>query len=184
MRDALYSIRYDWLDVRIGGPDATMRGRWPMLLASVAVVFACFFALGRIGSPGTKQLEVSSTLGAVSGGPAIPAGLRGDSPIAGDVPDGVAARAARARSTAVATPVKTSTSAIVVPARSLTVVSRPAPSADTQTQTPAPVASQPAPTGTSTPTGTSGGSSHAGPSTPGASSQSQSSAGGSFDSSE
>ena len=50
-----FSMRHEWLGVRIGGPGASMKGQWPTLLVAVAVVFACFFALGRLGSASTSH---------------------------------------------------------------------------------------------------------------------------------
>lgn len=88
-------VRYEWLGVRIGGPDASMKGQWWVLFLAAAVVFACFFAIGRLGAGGTLHGEPSSALRAPSGRAAIPGGLRGDSPIAGSVPSAIAPKPAR-----------------------------------------------------------------------------------------
>jgi hypothetical protein len=93
VRRAVVNARYDWLGgVRIGGPGASMKGQWPTLLVAAAVVFACFFVVGRLGSASSPHGETSSALRAFSGHAAIPGGLRGDSPIAGSVPSAIGAR--------------------------------------------------------------------------------------------
>jgi hypothetical protein len=92
VRRAVVNARYGLLDVRIGGPGASMKGQWPMLLACAALVFGCFFVIGRLGSAGPPPSETSSALRAFSGSAAIPGALRGDSPIAGSVPSAIGTR--------------------------------------------------------------------------------------------
>ena len=78
VRRAVVNARYDWLGgVRIGGPGASMKGQWPTLLVAAAVVFACFFVVGRLGSASSPHGETSSALRAFSGHAAIP-GIRLD----------------------------------------------------------------------------------------------------------
>jgi len=94
VRQAFDDLRYRWLDLRIGGPDATLRGHWVVLSLSLVLVFACFFAIGRYrsggggGSPGAGP----STLASPSGQAAIPTGLSGGPPIAGAVPVAIAVK--------------------------------------------------------------------------------------------
>ena len=52
VRNTLNVVRYDWLGVRIGGPGASMRGLWPVLIVALLVVFGCFFAIGRLFAGG------------------------------------------------------------------------------------------------------------------------------------
>jgi hypothetical protein len=93
VRDSVDEFRYRWLNVRIGGPDATLQGHWVVLSLSLLVVFACFFAIGRLGFGGGGGGSASATPSALagpSGQPAVPAGLSGGSPIAGAVPVSIA----------------------------------------------------------------------------------------------
>ncbi|HXP36638.1 MAG TPA: hypothetical protein VN817_02625 [Solirubrobacteraceae bacterium] len=183
VRRALLNARYDRFAVRIGGPDASMKGQWPTLLLASVVVFACFFAIGRIGTGGTSPGEPSSALRAFSSRAAIPGGLRGDSPIAGSVPSAIAPRPARsaastghsASSEASAAaqqqqPLAENASGASTPSPSTQVapVVQPAP-----VKTSAPVAASPQPSSSAGPPSSSGGGAH--PSSP---------SGGSFDSSE
>lgn len=94
MRQAIDEFRYRWLNVRIGGPDATLRGQWIVLSVSLLVVFACFFAVGRLraGGGSTSPSAAPSALVGPSGQPAVPTGLSGGSPIAGAVPVAIAVR--------------------------------------------------------------------------------------------
>jgi hypothetical protein len=87
VRNTLNLVRPDWLG-RTGGPRAGMRGLWPVLVLAVLVVFACFFAIGRLSAGGGSPLEGSSSAPVARA--AIPAALRGASPIAGAVPNAIA----------------------------------------------------------------------------------------------
>jgi hypothetical protein len=88
VRNALNAVRYDWLGVRIGGPGATMRGLWPMLIVTMIVVFGCFFAIGRVFAHVSTPTENSA---APVKHAAIPGGLNGGSPVAGEVPNSISA---------------------------------------------------------------------------------------------
>jgi hypothetical protein len=88
VRNTLNVVRYDWLGVRIGGPGASMRGLWPVLIVALLVVFGCFFAIGRLLAGGGSPLEGSSAAPVAHA--AIPSALRGGSPIAGEVPASIA----------------------------------------------------------------------------------------------
>jgi len=88
VRNTLNVVRYDWLGVRIGGPGASMRGLWPVLIVALLVVFGCFFAIGRLFAGGGSPLEGSSAAPVAHA--AIPSGLQGGSPIAGEVPSSIA----------------------------------------------------------------------------------------------
>jgi len=86
VRNTLNVVRYDWLGVRIGGPGASMRGLWPVVIVAIVVVFGCFFAIGRLLA-GTAPTE-GSTAAPVARA-AIPAELRGGTPIPAEVPDSI-----------------------------------------------------------------------------------------------
>jgi hypothetical protein len=88
MRNTLNVVRYDWLGVRIGGPGASMRGLWPVLILACAFVFGCFFAVGRLSAGGAAPPEGSSAAPVARA--VIPSELRGGSPIAGKVPSAIA----------------------------------------------------------------------------------------------
>jgi hypothetical protein len=88
VRNTLNVVRYDWLGVRIGGPGASMRGLWPVLIVALLVVFGCFFAIGRLFAGGGSPLEGSSAAPVAHA--AIPSALHGGSPIAGEVPNSIA----------------------------------------------------------------------------------------------
>jgi uncharacterized membrane protein YgcG len=89
VRNTLNVVRYDWRGFRIGGPDASMRGLWPVLILVLLLVFGCFFAIGRLlAGNGGSPLEGSSAAPLVHA--AIPSGLQGGSPIAGKVPSSIA----------------------------------------------------------------------------------------------
>jgi uncharacterized membrane protein YgcG len=88
VRNTLNVVRYDWLGVRIGGPGASMRGLWPVLIVALLVVFGCFFAIGRLFAGGGSPLEGSSAAPVARA--AIPSALHGGSPIAGEVPNSIA----------------------------------------------------------------------------------------------
>jgi hypothetical protein len=180
VRRALLNARYERLDVRVGGPDASMKGQWPTLLLAAVVVFACFFAIGRLGAGGASHDEPSSALRVFSGRAAIPGALRGDSPISGSVPSAIAP--SPARSTAVSPsggasgaqsqPLAENTSRASVPSSSTQAapVVQPAPVKASAPVTASPQSPQPSSAGRPS---SSGGGAH--PSSP---------SGGSFDSSE
>jgi hypothetical protein len=90
VRETLYNLRYRWLDVRIGGPEASMNGQWFVLSVATIVVFASFFAIGRLGHGGgaAPPPAPSALLGSAQG--AVPTQLSGESPIAGAVPVAIA----------------------------------------------------------------------------------------------
>jgi hypothetical protein len=176
MRDAMTTLRYRWLDVRIGGPAATMRGQWRVLAIAVVLIFGCFFAIGRVSSSGgAAQLNATATE-APSSRPAIPNGLSGGPPTGGSVPSAIAPkpapvahRSSTARQSA-PTPVVVSS----LPAQSAGTQASPSAAETTPAATPAPVQT-PAPATKQAPQTTSGGGSSGG---------SAGSGNGSFDSSE
>jgi hypothetical protein len=183
VRRAFLDARYERLAVRIGGPDASMKGQWPTLLLAALVVFACFFAIGRIGAGGASHGEPSSALRAFSGRAAIPGGLRGDSPIAGSVPSAIAPRPARSAASTGHSP-SSEASAAAQPqslAENASGTSTPSPSTQVApavqpapVKASAPVAASPQPSSSAgRPSSSGGGGAH--PSSP---------SGGSFDSSE
>lgn len=92
VREALYDLRYRWLDVRIGGAGATMSGQWLVLAAALVVVFACFFAIGRLFHTGTASPAAAPSAQVDAGGRAIPRALSGGSPAAGAVPVSIAVK--------------------------------------------------------------------------------------------
>lgn len=87
-RNSLDVVRYDWLGVRIGGPGASMRGSWPVLIVAIFVVFGCFFAVGRLatGSGSPKQGSSAAPVARA----AVPGKLRGGTPIPAEVPSAIA----------------------------------------------------------------------------------------------
>jgi hypothetical protein len=87
-RDSLDVVRYDWLGVRIGGPGASMRGSWPVLIVAVLVVFGCFFAVGRLSAGGGSPKQGSSAAPVARA--AVPGKLRGGTPIPAAVPSAIA----------------------------------------------------------------------------------------------
>jgi hypothetical protein len=182
VRRTLLNARYERFAVRIGGPDASMKGQWPTLLLAAVVVFACFFAIGRLGAGGAAHGEPSSALRAFSGRAAIPGGLRGDSPIAGSVPSAIAPRPARSA----VSPAASASSAASATAQSQSLAESASgastPSSSTQVapavqpvpvKASAPVTANPQPSNSAGRPSSSGGGAH--PSSP---------SGGSFDSSE
>jgi hypothetical protein len=101
VRYRLAGSRLDRLAVRIGGPGASLRGQWPVLLVSLAAVFACFYALGRIvNTGGPARVAAPGALQAASVDAAIPHALSGGSPTAGAVPGAIAPAPAPSRSPA------------------------------------------------------------------------------------
>jgi len=87
-RDSLDAVRYDWLGVRVGGPGATMRGSWPMLIAAMLVVFGCFFLIGLL-SAGNGSSKQGSWAAPVTRA-AVPGKLGGEAPIPAGVPSAIA----------------------------------------------------------------------------------------------
>jgi hypothetical protein len=118
VREALYNLRYRWLDVRVGGPEASMSGQWVVLSVAMLVVFACFFAIGRLGHAGGASLAAAPSAQPSPGQSAVPAQLSGGSPIAGAVPVAIAVRPS-AQPTAQSAPVE-STPLTATAARSVT----------------------------------------------------------------
>jgi hypothetical protein len=87
-RDSLDAVRYDWLGVRVGGPGATMRGSWPVLLAAMLAVFGRFFLIGLL-SAGKGSPKRGSWAAPVARA-AVPGKLGGESPIPAGVPSAIA----------------------------------------------------------------------------------------------
>jgi hypothetical protein len=87
-RDSLDAVRHDWLGVRFGGPGATMRGSWPVLIAAMLVVFGCSFAIGLL-SAGNGSSKQGSAAALVTRA-ALPGKLGGDTPIPAGVPSAIA----------------------------------------------------------------------------------------------
>jgi hypothetical protein len=101
LRYRLAGNRLDRLAVQIGGPGASVRGQWPVLLVSLVAVFACFYALGRIVDTGGRaRVAAPGALHAASVDAAIPHALSGGSPTAGAVPGAIAPAPAPSRSRA------------------------------------------------------------------------------------
>jgi hypothetical protein len=93
MRQAIDNLRHQWPDVRIGGPDATLRGQWLALSLALALVFACAFAIGRLGRGGARApLAAAPSAQTSLAHSAVPAQLSGGSPIAGAVPVAIAVK--------------------------------------------------------------------------------------------
>jgi trimeric autotransporter adhesin len=189
VRHAMSTLRYRWLDVRIGGPAATMRGQWRVVIGATLLVFGCFFAIGRLSSTsGSAQISATATE-APSSRPAVPAGLSGGPPTAGAVPTAIIARPTPAPSATKAAADASPTTTVVPSAVQPTTLTQSTPrAAPVSSPTPA---NKPAPASATEQTspktgGTGSGSSTASPkpasshSTP----SSGSSENGSFDSSE
>jgi len=87
-RDSLDAVRYDWLGVRVGGPGATMRGSWPVLIVAMLVVFGCFFVIGLL-SAGNGSSKQGSWAAPVARAP-VPGKLGGEAPIPAGVPSAIA----------------------------------------------------------------------------------------------
>jgi hypothetical protein len=182
VRRALLNARYDRFAVRIGGPDASMKGQWPTVLLASVVVFVCFFAVGRLSTSRTSHGEPSSALRAFSRRAAIPAGLRGDSPIAGSVPSAIAPRPARSAASTGRSASSEVSAAAQQQRPTENASGAPTPNPSTQVapavqpapvKASAPVAASPQPSSSAGQPSSSGGGAH--PSSP---------SGGSFDSSE
>jgi uncharacterized membrane protein YgcG len=192
--DAIDMLRERWLSLPIGGPGATVRGRWTALLLSTLVVFACFFALGRITTSSGRQVDVSppAALEGSAARAAIPVGLSGASPAAGAVPVAIVAKPSPTprpaqRSVARPLPVEAPTvstaapppATVASPERAPNVTPTPAP---TVTSTPAPKPSESS-SGSSS-KGSAGAPSSGGSRSGGHGSGAAGSPGSSFDSSE
>jgi hypothetical protein len=89
VRNAPNRLGYDWRGLRIGGPEASMRGLWPVLILAALLVFGCFFAIGRVFA-GNGGSPIERTSAPPVAHAAIPSGLQGGSPIAGAVPSSIA----------------------------------------------------------------------------------------------
>jgi hypothetical protein len=182
VRERIGYLRYRWLGVGIGGPDATLQGQRLVLILSLTLVFACFFAIGRLhAGGGTAPLAATpSALVGPDGQPAIPAGLSGGSPIAGAVPAAIAVKPAPppAVTPPVSSEPRVTTTVRSSAAEPLRSESPPSASPPSSATTPEPVR-QPVPTKVSTPSnaGRGVGSSGRSSTTP------QSAGGNSFDSS-
>ncbi len=179
MRRAIDTLRDRWLGPSIGGPGATVRGQWVALSLVAVVVFACFFAVGKmttsaapVGGGAPATLEGSSSRAA------IPAGLSGGSPIAGAVPVAIVAKP-RPRPRPASAP---ATRPLPVEASTTSVAAAPPPATVAAGSEPARAAN---PTPAPAPSG-AGGSAPPGHERGGAGSSSggASSGGGSFDTSE
>lgn len=140
-RAGLAGSRLDRLAVQIGGPSASIKGQWPVLLVSLAAVFACFYALGRLVNSGAEApVEAPASLQATKVNAAIPLALSGSSPIAGAVPVAIApapTRRPRARSLPSTTGLSASTFA---PTLTATPVRASAPLAESKSPSAAPEA--------------------------------------------
>jgi hypothetical protein len=182
VRNALDTVRYNWLGASIGGPDAGMRGQWLTLVVSAVFVFGCFYALGRVRSGGSSQGGGSAALPVFSERASIPGALHGGSPAAGAVPSAIATpppppqpvfrrsnaesvRAAEAAQLFAAEASRTSAPSATVPVETAS-------------------APRPVPTEAKTPTRSGGGSKAAKHPSGGGSSGGGAGSGGSFDSSE
>ncbi len=98
VRHVMNSARYDWLRIHIGGPRPTIEGNWPALVAAMAVVFICFFAIGRTSHAGggaALHSEASGAVQAASVKAEIPGQLTGGPPIDGAVRTAIASATAR-----------------------------------------------------------------------------------------
>jgi hypothetical protein len=174
VRNTLNVVRYDWRGFRIGGPEASMRGLWPVLIVALLVVFGCFFAIGRLSTGrGGSSLEESSV--APVAHVAIPSGLQGGSPIAGEIPNSIAAPPQRRAGPARGAETQRATTPSQAFGGATTSTE-----ASSATQPESAPAQAPESSRTSTGTGSSGGKSSAGRASGGAASGS----GRSFDSSE
>jgi hypothetical protein len=144
VRETLYNLRYRWLDVRVGGPDASMNGQWVVLSVAMVAVFACFFAIGRLGHGGGVSPAPAPSAQLSPAQSAVPIQLSGESPIAGAVPVAIAVRP---REPTAQSPAVESARRIATPARSVTTepsrievlsASRPASVQESQTSEAAP----------------------------------------------
>lgn len=92
VRQTIDAFRYRRIGPTIGGPEATLRGQWVALSLSLLVVFACFFAIGRLTRSGAPSVGASAALEGSSPRAAIPDELSGESPAGGSVPVAVVAK--------------------------------------------------------------------------------------------
>lgn len=180
-RSNLEVVRYDWLGVRIGGPGATMRGLWPVLIGAVVVVFGCFFAIGRLSAGGGSPKQGSSAAPVARA--AVPGELRGGTPIPAKVPNAIAEPPPRNPAPARNTEAVRATAPFALAGGTTTTTT----SAGSQTE--APPAQEAVPTQASTQASgggapSSGGSSGGGSAGAGSGSGGKAAGGGSFDSSE
>jgi hypothetical protein len=154
VRHAIDNLRYQWLGVRIGGPDATLRGQWALLSVSLLLVFGCFFAIGRLRhGGGATPAAAPSALAAQAGRGAVPAGLSGGSPIAGAVPIAIAVKPARPPAQPAASESELRAASPVQSPAAAAAGSEP-PSTETGAATVQPPASTPAPAPVHTPAST------------------------------
>jgi len=174
VRNTLNVVRYDWLGLRIGGPGASMRGLWPVLIVAILVVFGCFFAIGRLFVDGGSPAESSSAAPVAHA--AIPRQLRGGSPIAGAVPSAIAEPPPQRT---VAPTRGTEALGATSPTQSFTGQATGTEASSASQSEAAPTQEQPAPTKVSPPSPASGGGSSGARGGSGGSAR-----GGSFDSSE
>jgi hypothetical protein len=153
-REAIDDLRYRWLGVHIGGPDATLRGQWAAVSLSLVLVFACFFAIGRLraGGGGASPAATPAALVSPAGQSAIPTGLSGGSPIAGAVPVAIAVRP---RPRLVLAPASSPGLAAATPSPSFTGETARSESSASESQFSSAPASEPAP---ATPSRSGGGS--------------------------
>jgi hypothetical protein len=180
VRHAMTTLRYRWFDVRIGGPAATMRGQWRVLVVAVVAIFACFFAIGRLSSPSRAVQASATATEAPSSHPAIPSGLSGGPTATGSVPAAIVPRP-RPKPRVTARPGQAAPTPVVVTSFPAQASTPAAPSVSQQVApTSAPTPAQAEATKPAAPTSSGGASEHSG----GSASSSAPSGNGSFDSSE
>jgi uncharacterized membrane protein YgcG len=175
-------VRYDWLGVRIGGPGASMRGSWPVLIVAMLVVFGCFFAVGRL-SAGSGSPRQGSSAAPVARA-AVPGKLRGGTPIPAEVPSAIAVPPRRSAAPTRRTEAVRPTTPFAVAGTTTTTTTSAAPpseAARAQEAVPTQASTQSSGTGTHSSGSSGGGSAGSGA---GAGRGGGAAAGGSFDSSE
>jgi hypothetical protein len=154
-----------------------MRGQWRVLVVAVLAIFACFFAIGRLSSPGRAVPAGATATEAPSSHPAIPSGLSGGPTAAGSVPAAIVPRP-HPKPRVTASPSQAAPTPVVVdsfPAQASTPAAPSVSQHVTPTSSPAPASAE------ATKPATSGGASGQ---SGGSASPSASSGNGSFDSSE